>query len=211
MKITKFAHSCLLVEEGSAKIILDPGNFSTKQNEVKNVDAVLITHSHPDHFDLQSIKAILSGNPNAKIFTTTEVGAALDKEKIAYSLLGHGQSTIVKGVKIEGFGEKHALIYQTIPVAANTGYMIGGRLFHPGDALTVPSSKVEILALPLTAPWMKISECIDYAKSIKPKNCFPIHDASLRSSSFLQGLVKQIIEPAGVKLTTADADSVLEF
>jgi len=82
MKITKFAHSCLLVEDGSARILFDPGNYSTKQNELRNLDAILVTHEHQDHYDLNNVKAILGNNPNVQIQTNQGVGAALNKDGV---------------------------------------------------------------------------------------------------------------------------------
>ena len=211
MKITKFAHSCLLVEEGSVRILTDPGNYSTKQNDVKNIDAVLVTHEHPDHCDPSSLKAILANSPNVRILTNKGVGALLDKEGISYSLLERGQSLDVKGVKIETYGEKHAMMYPTWPIVDNTGYLIAGKLFHPGDSFTVPSKKVELLALPVAAPWLKLSEYIDYVKAVKPKTCFPVHDAMLKSAALLYTITPKLLESTGIKFVPMDADAVSDF
>jgi hypothetical protein len=50
---------------------------------------------------------------------------------------------------------------------------------HPGDSLFVPEEKVDVLAMPTMAPWMKISEAIDYLRAVKPRLSFPIHNALL--------------------------------
>lgn len=211
IKITKFAQSCILVEEAGARILFDPGNYSTKQNELEDLDALFITHEHQDHYDLNNVKAILANNQNVKVYTNNGVGAALGKDGIKYSLLEQGQSLNIKGVKIDAFGEKHAMMYPTLPRVANTGYMIAERLFHPGDSLTVPNKKVEILALPIVAPWLKMSEVIDYAKAVKPKVCFPIHDANAKSTAVFERLIAQVIEPDGIKFAPLAADGVSDF
>src|SRR3989344_8245738 len=153
MKITKYGHSCLLVEDKDARVIIDPGYLSSGQNEVKNVDAVLITHEHPDHLDLGSLGAILSNNTEAKIITNLGVGKILEKESITYQVLGHNKETEIKGIKIRGWGEKHAVLYPTIPQVDNTGYIINKKFFHPGDSFAYPVGSVDILALPLAGPW----------------------------------------------------------
>jgi L-ascorbate metabolism protein UlaG (beta-lactamase superfamily) len=61
----------------------------------------------------------------------------------------------------------------------NTGYCIENTLFYPGDAFTNPGKPVDILALPVAGPWMKISEAIEYALEIAPRIAFPVHDGML--------------------------------
>jgi L-ascorbate metabolism protein UlaG (beta-lactamase superfamily) len=199
MKITKISHSCILIEEKDVKILIDPGNYSTAQNELKNVDAIVITHEHQDHCDPNSIKIIAANNPNAMIITNKGVGAVLDKLGLKYSIVENGQSVMIKEVKVEGFGEKHALVHSTIPLVIDTGYIIADKLYHPGDALAVPTKPIELLALPTAGPWLKISETIDFAKAIKPKTCFPIHDGSLKTPIFIYTVLPNIFSPMGIE------------
>ncbi len=180
MKITKLGHCCLLIEENNLKILTDPGSFTTAQNDLAGIDILLITHEHWDHLHVDSVKQIIKNNPQVKIFTNKGVGIILDEEKIPYELLEHGQATEYKGINLEGFGEKHAFIYSTVPEVVNTGYFIAGRFYYPGDALTDPGKEVEILALPVAGPWIKLSEAIDYARMINPKKAFPVHDGILK-------------------------------
>lgn len=82
MKITKFGHCCLLIEENGVRILTDPGTYSTQQSEVKNIDFVLITHEHSDHFHIDSLKALLKNNPQAKVITNKSVGVFFGKNSI---------------------------------------------------------------------------------------------------------------------------------
>src|SRR5258708_7462731 len=57
MRIYKYIHSCLLVEEGDDKILFDPGTFSFVEGKVspatfKDISTVVITHPHPDHVEI---------------------------------------------------------------------------------------------------------------------------------------------------------------
>lgn len=131
------------------RILTDPGNYTTAQNELKNIDVVLITHEHADHLHIDSLKIVLANNPQAKIITNSSVGTLLSKEGIAYSIIDDGKQTTEKGVTIEGFGREHAEIYKTWKRVENTSYFIGPRLFYPGDAFYDPKRPVEILALPV--------------------------------------------------------------
>ena len=209
MRIKKIGHCCLVVEEASRKVLTDPGSYTDRQNSEADVDAVLITHEHPDHMHIESLKKVLKTNPSAEVYTNKGVGKHLKEAGIAYSLLEHGQSITLNGVSIEAFGERHAPIYTTVPDVLNTGYMIGGRLFYPGDAFYVPKKKVEILALPVAGPWMRISEAIDYAKEVHPKACFPVHDGMRKLPGASHMLPKSCL--AGIDFIPMESGAVREF
>ena len=146
--------------------------------QAENIDAVLVTHEHGDHFDIEQIKAIKAASPAMRIITHQALAKTLEENDLSYELLKDGEIVDVNGVSVQSVGEAHACIYGDLSPCQNTGYFIAGELFAPGDALhDVPSTPVRILALPTGGPWMRISEAIDYAKSVKPEIVFPIHDA----------------------------------
>ena len=189
----------------------DPGTYSTLQNEAKNIDYIFITHEHPDHLHVESLKMVLKNNPKAKIVTNKAVGKLLDVEKNSYELLEHGGSKDFSGIHVEGYGEKHEVIYETFGLVQNTGYFFANRFFYPGDAFYNPGKPIEILALPVAGPWMKISEAIDYAKEVKPKVCFPVHDGGLKGPGIAHRAPKTILPPAGIEFIEMVEGSTQEF
>jgi len=211
MRITKFGHCCLLIEENGVRILTDPGSYSTQQNEVKNVDFVLITHEHSDHLHIDSLRALLKNNPQAKVITNKSVGALLQQEGIAFSIVEDGQRADANGVNIEGYGSVHALMHAAVPSIQNTGYFIAKRLFYPGDAFTDPNKPVEILALPVAGPWMKLSEAIEYALAIKPSSCFPVHDGILKSPGSTHLIPPKILGPKGIAFTILEIGKETEL
>jgi len=210
MKITKFGHCCLLVKEKGLRILTDPGSYSTAQNDIKDIDVIPITHEHNDHFHIPSLKNCIRNNPKARIFTNKGVGKLLDAEGIKYELLEDGQDALVKNVKIEGVGHDHAPLYKTSP-CINTGYFISNRLFYPGDSLYNPRKKVEILALPVAGPWLKLPEAIDYALEINPKKCFPVHDGGLKQIGSTNRIPPTILEPKGIRFVIIEEGKTAEF
>jgi L-ascorbate metabolism protein UlaG (beta-lactamase superfamily) len=191
MKITKYGHACLLVQEQGATILLDPGVWNATPDAV-GINAVLITHEHQDHIDIDQLKTVLEKNPDAIVYTHEAVGALLTEAGIAYTPIAEGGVVMVQDVPVQSVGHDHAVIYGTSP-CRNTGYLIGEKLYVPGDALhDVPSKPVEVLALPTGAPWMKLAEAIEYAKKVQPKVVFPIHDA-IYTEEVQRGLVPRII------------------
>jgi len=199
MNITKYGHSCLLIEEDDARILIDPGAWSEGHTTLTDIDAILITHEHLDHCDPESLQQILRLNKDAIIYTNDGVGKKLVEAGILFTRFVDGHSLRVKGVLVEGFGKDHAIIYPTFPHWDNTGFLIAERFFHPGDAVDIiPTKPVEILALPVVAPWMRMADALDWAKKIKPKFVFPIHDGMLKITGPFHNLPKQVLGAEGI-------------
>ncbi|KND46946.1 MAG: putative b-lactamase [Parcubacteria bacterium C7867-004] len=214
MKVTKYGHSCLLIEEGNARIITDPGIWNPTPGAV-DVDAVLITHEHQDHLDMDQLKEILSRNTGAVVITHESVGKLLTEAGIEYTTIEPGSPIDVNGVSVESFGTEHAIVYGDSSPCRNTGFLIGEKLFVPGDALhDIPSKSVEVLALPTGGPWMRMNEAIDYAKKVAPKIVFPIHDA-MYIEDYQRWLVPRVVggnlESAGIELRDMPDGSTEEF
>lgn len=202
MKFTKFGQSCLLVEEDRHKVLIDPGSYSDRDVlDQKNIEVYLITHSHRDHLDVDLLKEIIKNNPNLKILTNTEVALELDKNLINYQTLESGVKDI-GDLKIEAFASLHQPIYPGLPQAKNTSFLVAEKFFHPGDDFFDPQKSVEILALPVSGPWLKLSEAVDYAKKIKPKICLPIHDSNLKETDFIYNRIKQLLELDGIEFVS---------
>lgn len=175
MRITKFGHSCLSVQDGDASILLDPGTFSAGFEELTGLTGILVTHVHADHLDPDRIAALLQRNPDAAVFADAAAAEELGKAGVTATAVTGGQ-TLDLGTPVETFGEHHAVIHEDLPRFSNTGFLIGGRLFHPGDALLRPDRPVEILAVPVMAPWMALKEAVDFERAVAPQVSIPIHD-----------------------------------
>lgn len=177
MELTHFGHSCLLAEFGTATLLFDPGNFSHGFEGITGLSAILITHQHPDHADRERLPALLAANPGAALYADPQTAAELGGDWRAVHV---GDELTIDGLTVRGVGGRHAVIHPDIPVIDNISYLIGdsghpARLMHPGDALFVPDEPVEVLAAPAAAPWMKISEAVDYLRAVAPQHAVPIH------------------------------------
>ncbi|HVV15423.1 MAG TPA: MBL fold metallo-hydrolase [Candidatus Paceibacterota bacterium] len=195
MKITKFGHCCLLLDIDGVKILTDPGSFTTEQNAVTGLNAVLITHSHGDHYHAESVPQLVKNNPEAVFVTNGEVGKLLETQSVPYTKVGDGGSTGIKGVKIEGFGAKHAEIYGEMGQVENTGYFVGEKFYFPGDNFYDPGKPIDVLALPVAAPWLRIKDVIDFAKAVKARTAFGVHDGMIVPSfrSFAGNALKMFV------------------
>ena len=177
MRITKFGHACVRLEAGGQVVVLDPGGF-TEPEAVDGAAAVLITHEHPDHYAADHLR-----RTDAPVFTTEAVAAKIREEApdVAerVTVVRPGEQIEVAGVRTEVVGEKHAVIHPELPHFDNSGYLLeadGQRVYHPGDSLTPPPGEVDVLLLPVSAPWLKVSECIDFGRDVGAAKAVAIHD-----------------------------------
>ncbi len=178
MRITKFGHACVRIESGDSVVVIDPGAFTEQDEAVEGATAVLVTHEHPDHWTADHLR-----RAQAPVHTIAAVAAQVreaDPELGAQlHVVGPGDRLDV-GVAVEVVGEKHAVIHPDLPHFDNSGFLLeveGTTVFHPGDALTVPDRPVDLLLLPVSAPWLKISEAIDFARAVGAPRNVGIHDA----------------------------------
>ncbi|MCL3837176.1 MBL fold metallo-hydrolase [Aeromicrobium duanguangcaii] len=185
MDVTRFGHAAVLVEVAGARILLDPGNFSTAATfELTDLDAIVVTHQHPDHLDRERVGPLLAANPSARLLAEPETAATLEGwESTA------GDATYeIGGATLTGVGSRHAEILPTIPRVGNVGMLVTApgepTLFHPGDTYEYRPEDVDILALPLSAPWAKLSETVEFARAIAPRTAFPIHDCTVSEAGY---------------------------
>ena len=182
MRLTKYGHSCLLVEEGSARLLLDPGSLSGGFEELEGLTAVLVTHQHGDHLDAERIRGLLDRNPGVRVVCDEGSAGPLGEAGAEVEVVHDGEELDLGGVGVQVAGRHHAVIHPDIPVVPNVGYLVGGRLFHPGDAFTLPGRPIEVLAVPAGAPWLKVAEPIDYLRRVRPRVAVPVHEQVLSAA-----------------------------
>lgn len=210
MKITKIGHCCLLIETKWKKLLTDPGCFTIEaHSKLENIDAVLFTHEHADHYHLDSLRVLLKNNPDIEIFANTSVSALLKIENIEHIIIQDGQTVDFEGIILTGYGVHHEAQHSTWPISANTGFFIDDQLFYPGDALTDPKRPVDILALPVAGGWISTHEFIDYALKLKPRAAFPVHDNIRFISSHL--VPSKILPENGIEFIPMTEGESREF
>lgn len=177
MKLTKYRHACFTVEENGKVLVVDPGAFSTDFIAPSNVVAVIITHEHPDHFDSERLIEIMDKNPEAIVLAPHSISDKL--EAFNRRAVTAGETLEVEPFILAFHGGQHATIHADIPPIENVGVVINDLIYYGGDSFTLPSQPVDTLLLPASAPWLKISEVMNFLSTIKPRLAIPTHDAIL--------------------------------
>lgn len=187
MKITRFGHAAVLVDVAGTRILIDPGGFSSDETfALTDLAAIVVTHQHADHVDIARLPQLLGGNPDAVLLADPQTAAQL--EIGTWLENAEGRETVVGDVAIRGVGSLHAEIAPQLPRVNNVGVLVTApgapTLFHPGDTYEYAPEGVTVLALPLGAPWAKVSETIDFLQRVKPETFFPIHDRTIADLAY---------------------------
>ncbi|MCS5715434.1 MBL fold metallo-hydrolase [Herbiconiux sp. CPCC 205716] len=185
MRLTKFEHAALLIEQSGRKLFIDPGSFTTAITDAASTAAVVITHEHPDHWTPEQLRRILTASPDAVVFGPEGVVDAVREAdpSIAVTRVDPGDTVEAGPFTLTFSGGRHAVIHSSIPVIDNVGVLVNDVLYYPGDSWAVPEGvAVDLLAVPAGAPWLKIAEAMDYVLEVKPKRSFATHEMVLSTA-----------------------------
>jgi L-ascorbate metabolism protein UlaG (beta-lactamase superfamily) len=176
MRITKFGHACVRIEYAGTTLVIDPGVF-TEAEALNGADAVLITHEHADHYLPEHLVT-----SRAPVFTIEAVAATIAEGQPEVSdrvtVVAPGEK-FDAGLPVRAVGELHAVIHEDLPRFHNSGYVVtcgDESVYHPGDALTGPGQAVDVLCVPVCAPWMRVAEGVDFAREVGAPRNLAIHD-----------------------------------
>lgn len=212
MKVTKFEHSCLVVDQSNDTLIIDPGSFTMPLNHVRKVVAIVITHEHPDHWTPEQLRRILDVNSDAVIFGPAGVAAAAADFDI--TVVAAGDVHEVGEFTLRFFGGRHAEIHRSIPIIDNVGVLVNDELYYAGDSFHIPEGiDIPTLAVPAGAPWLKISEVIDYVTAIAPKRSFPVHEMvlSVAGKAMANDRIKAATELGGGSFFALDPGQTIDL
>jgi L-ascorbate metabolism protein UlaG (beta-lactamase superfamily) len=212
MRLTKLGHACVRMEKDGSVLVIDPGAF-TEDDALAGASAVLITHEHFDHVVPDKLRAAMAAEPGLELWTNAPLAAQFADLGGRVHEAKHGDTFRAAGFDVHVYGSEHAVLHPDIPVIANTGFMIDGEVFHPGDALTVPEDQVNTLLLPVSAPWLKLSEMIDYGREVNPRRGYAIHDALLSDIGLavLDAFMGMAAGPGGATYSRIDQGSSIDL
>jgi L-ascorbate metabolism protein UlaG (beta-lactamase superfamily) len=197
MRLTFHGHSCVALSHEGTTLTVDPGTFADTSAALADPGTLLVTHAHPDHLDVAAVGKALDERPDLAMIGPQAafdlLGEAPDGER--YRVVEPGDVLDLGPFAVLVGGGQHAVIHPDIPRVANVTYLFsagGASVYHPGDSLVPPQTdrRLDVLLAPVSAPWMKVSEGIDFVRALDPWTVVPIHDAILSSAGL--GLVHRL-------------------
>ena len=178
MRITKLEHAALLVEDGGRTLVVDPGSLTTAITEATEVEAIVITHEHADHWSAEQLTRLLDRAPGAPVFGPAGVAAAADGFDV--TVVRPGEAVEAGPFTLRFFGGRHEPIHSSLPLVDNVGVLVNETLYYPGDSYATPDGvSVEVLAVPASGPWLKIGDAMDFVLAVRSRRAFPTHDMLL--------------------------------
>ncbi|HTZ94531.1 MAG TPA: MBL fold metallo-hydrolase [Streptosporangiaceae bacterium] len=200
MLLTKLGHACVRLEKDGARLLIDPGIWAGP-DALLDAAAVLVTHEHVDHVDDAAVRGALSADADLQLWASEAVAQQFSEFGDRVHAVHHGDALSIAGFEVHVYGAEHARVDSAIPVVPNTGFLVDGAVFHPGDSFTVPEQPVRTLLVPVSGPWLKFSDVADYLRAVSPERGYWIHDALLNDKAAnlwqnLLGLVPAASGPA---------------
>lgn len=210
MKITKHMQSCLLLESGSGRVLIDPGTYVFDQEGVDpksfdNIDAIIITHEHWDHFDITSIEKIYQIS-RPVIYTTLAVKELiLDKiPEAEIKILSPEKNEKIGDIIITGVDSKHGPLPTGDTPPMVMGVLVDDgktRLYHPGDSVLLDQNiQADVVATPICGEVvMDISKAKEELLKIMPKISIPMHYDNPRFPVKVEDF-NQIMQNTGIEV-----------
>jgi L-ascorbate metabolism protein UlaG (beta-lactamase superfamily) len=188
MHLTHLGHAGLLVETDTARLLIDPGNMSSVDG-LTDVDAVLVTHQHPDHLDLDRLHQVLAASPRAVVVIDPDTATAVTGLP-EHTVAQVGDRLTFGATTVDVLGGLHAAVFGDVPGCTNSAYLLDeGALLHPGDSFLVPAQDVDVLAVAIDAPWLKLAEAIEYVLTVAPRVAVPIHEGEATDPAKYAGML----------------------
>lgn len=189
VELTHLGHACLLVQTAGARLLLDPGTLS-EFGHVRDLDAILVTHHHADHLDVGHLGELLAANPAARLIVDADSASSVDGLPTEIEVVQPGDRLTVGGSTVDVTGGLHAAVYGDVPGCTNVGYVVdAGALVHPGDSFVLPEQEVDILAVAVDGPWLKLAEAVDYVRAVSPRVAIPIHEGETTDPAKYAGML----------------------
>ena len=214
MRVTKHEHAALTVRHDGAALVIDPGGFTAPFPPPPDLVAIVITHEHPDHWTAEHLRRLRGAD--IPIFAPEGVAEAVRAEGTEFEItvVTPGETQRVGPFELRFFGGKHAVIHESIPVVDNVGVLVNESLYYGGDSYAVPEGvSVDVLAAPVGAPWLKISEAMDYVLAVAAARVFSTHDMTLSPAGLNLGRARLTwaAEQGGGTFVALDPGDSIDF
>jgi len=177
-------HASIVLEAGDMTIYVDPVGEASAYQAFSAPDLILITHEHPDHFNVDLLNALASNG--TKIIANPAVFELLPEALQGMAAqMANGERTEVAGIGIEAVPAynttQERLRYH--PQGRDNGYVLslsGVRIYIAGDTEDTPEMRglqdIDLAFVPMNLPFtMSVEQAADAVIEFKPKVVYPYH------------------------------------
>jgi L-ascorbate metabolism protein UlaG (beta-lactamase superfamily) len=146
VRVTYVGNAGFLIRVGDRKILIDPLPEDAKdalmnaRPPFNDVNLILITHNHGDHFDPAMIRPFLKNSPGSRLISTAQVTGQLaefgNRIITLAATKGKRDQTDVDGIRIQAIYLAHNPVRSGEIEDINFGYLVtvnNIHLFHTGD------------------------------------------------------------------------------
>lgn len=203
MKLTKYGHACVFLESDKGmRLVVDPGNLTELPDDLSNIETVVITHTHGDHTDAGNIAKIVAANPDVIVYANPETLEALAAVEFNSIAVDTDMGFDFDDAEVSLYFLDHAVVWQNAP-CNNLAIKVGDFFYYPGDSFHVIPDHVQVIGVPIVAPWSKLSESIQFVHDINCDQIFPTHNGILNDAGhgIYNGALDNFTKESGKKLT----------
>lgn len=177
-------HATVILSYQSDILYVDPVGGGNRYTPFNKPTAILITHAHPDHFDIETLNAIAA---TAKIIVAPEVVVEqLPADlKAKAKLLKNGDSGDVDGIPISAIPAYNTTPdrLQYHPKGVGNGYVLTlgqAKVYIAGDTEDIPEMRaltgIGVAFVPMNLPYTMTGEqAAAGVKAFKPLLVYPYH------------------------------------
>ncbi len=200
MRLTFYGHACVRVDDATTRLVIDPGTLADAAGALDGATAVLLTHEHPDHVDTGALVPALSADPALEVRATPAAAALLVAAGAPAGrvhAVAPGEVLRLGDARVAVGGGRHAAVHERLERIENRTYRVelgSAVVHHPGDSFDPPDAPVDVLLVPVAAPWLRLADAIDHTLAASARVVVPIHDAPL--SEVGHGLVAKFLDTA---------------
>ncbi|ASJ71542.1 MBL fold metallo-hydrolase [Granulosicoccus antarcticus] len=178
------SHASFVLQTPGGVIYNDPVGGAELYSQLPAADLILITHEHSDHYDVDTLNALMG--ENTQLLTNPAVLEMLPGElKERASAIGNGDSTEILKVGIEAIPAynltEERLKYH--PKGRDNGYLLtvdGMRVYIAADTEATPEmrglSDIQLAFVPMNLPYtMGVEQAAEGVADFAPAAVYPYH------------------------------------
>lgn len=196
--LTAFEHASLMLTLGGQKILVDPVGGADRYAAVGTPAAVLVTHEHGDHFDAETLAAIVT--EGVALIVNPAVAEKLPEAlRARATVMKNGDTGEVAGMAIEAVPAYNITPERTQyhPQGRDNGYVLTspdhGRIYIAGDTEATPEFRAQkdiaVAFVPMNLPYtMEVDQAVEGVAEMAPKLVIPYHHRGNDPAEFAEKL-----------------------